>query len=73
MAESKRMKKACKTAVYGKGRRETRGEWLIGAHTQNIATLLSVVTTQRKTRQRCVICLLMRVKARRRVSVMNKA
>ena len=52
MAESKRMKKACKTAVYGKGRREARGEWLIGTHTQNIANLLSIVTTQNKTKVR---------------------
>ena len=29
------MKKVCKTALYGKitERRETGGEWLIGAHT----------------------------------------
>ena len=60
--------KACKTALYGeiKERRQTGGEWLIGAHTQNIPYLL-LVTTQDK-RQRRIRCLLMRVKAPRRES-----
>ena len=46
-----------------KGRRETRSEWLIGVHTQNIP-YLSIVTTQHNTRQRHLRRLLMRVKAR---------
>ena len=53
-----------------KERREPRGrggDWgvkrLIGAHTQNIY-YLSTVTTQHKSRQRCVRRLLMRIKAR---------
>ena len=33
-----------------KGRRETRSEWLIGVHTQNIP-YLSIVTTQHNTTQ----------------------
>ena len=34
----KQRKKPCKTALHGKikERREAGGEWLIGAHTQNI-------------------------------------
>ena len=50
------------TASYGKIN-ERRGEWLIGANTQNIP-YLSFVATQHKTRQRRVRRLLMRVKAR---------
>ena len=50
------------TASYGKINKR-RGEWLIGANTQNIP-YLSVVATQHKTRQRRVRRLLMRVKAR---------
>ena len=38
------------TALYGKIK-ERRGEWLIGANTQNV-TYLSIVATQRNTRQR---------------------
>ena len=55
------------TALYGKIKecRETGGEWLIGANTQNIRHL-SIVATQYKTRQRCKRRLLTRVKARRR-------
>ena len=47
----KRKKKACETALYGKikERRETKGEWLTGVHTQNVLYLL-IVTTQNKTR-----------------------
>ena len=58
-------KKAFKTALYGeiKDRRETKSEWLIGVHTQNIL-YLSIVTTQHSIRQRRVRRLLMRVKAR---------
>ena len=45
------------TALHGKikERRETGGEWLIGANTQNIL-YLSIVATQYKTRQRRVRC-----------------
>ena len=46
--------------------KERRGEWLTGVNTQN-KPYLSVIATQHKTRQRYVKCLLMRVKARRRV------
>ena len=44
--------KACKTALYGeiKERRQTGGEWLIGAHTQNIPYLLLVTTQDKKTK-----------------------
>ena len=52
------------TALYGKIKK-SRGEWLIGANTQNIP-YLSIVATQDKIRQRRVRRLLMRVKARRR-------
>ena len=38
------------TALYGKIK-ERKGEWLIGANTQNIL-YLSVVATQHKARQR---------------------
>ena len=57
-------KKAFKTALYGeiKDRRETKSEWLIGEHTQNVL-YLSIVTTQHSIRQRRVRRLLMRVKA----------
>ena len=51
------------TALYGKIK-ESRGEWLIGANIQN-EPYLSIVTTQHKTRQRRVRCLLMRGKVRR--------
>ena len=53
-------------ALYGKikERRETGGEWLIGANTQNIP-YLSIIATQHKTRKRRVRRLLMRVKASR--------
>ena len=40
------------TAFYGK-MKERKGEWLIGANTQN-ALYLSIVATQHKTRQRHV-------------------
>ena len=53
------------TALYGKIK-ERRGEWLIGANTQNVP-YLSIVGTQHKTRQRRVKLLLIRVKAHRRV------
>ena len=53
------------TAFYGKIK-ERRGEWLIGANKQNVA-YLSMVATQHKIRQRCVRCLLISVKAHRRV------
>ena len=49
------MKKACKTALYGKKEeRDTRGEWLIGAHTQNIGILPFNCnnTIQNKTKSR---------------------
>ena len=39
------------TALYGKIK-ERKGEWLIGASTQNLL-YLSIVATQHKTRQRC--------------------
>ena len=39
------------------------GEWIIGANTQN-KPYLSIVATQYKTRQRCVMRLLIGVKAR---------
>ena len=38
------------TALYGKIK-ERKGEWLIGANTQNVL-YLSIVATQLKTRQR---------------------
>ena len=63
-------KNSCKAALFGKTekKRETGGEWLIGAHTQNNFNInLSVVTTQQKTGQRRVGRLLMRVKSCRRV------
>ena len=53
------------TVLYGKIK-ERRGEWLIGANTQNVPYL---VATQYKTRQRHVWRLVMRVKARRRAAV----
>ena len=40
------------TALYGKIK-ERKGEWLIGASTQNLFSL-SIVATQDKTRQRRV-------------------
>ena len=40
------------TALYGKTK-ERKGEWLIGANTQNLL-YLSIVATQHKTRQRRV-------------------
>ena len=43
--------------------KKTKGEWLIGVHIQNII-YLSIVTTQHKTRERRVRCLLVRIKAR---------
>ena len=54
------------TALYGeiKENRETGGEWLIGANTQDIP-YFSIVATQDKTRQRRVRRLLMRVKTRK--------
>ena len=55
------------TALYGKIK-ERRGEWLIGANTQNVPYLV-IPATQHKTRQRRVRRLLIRVKACRRVSV----
>ena len=62
------------TTLYGKIKesRETGGEWLIGANTQNIL-YLPIVATQHKTRQRRVWRILMRVTARRRVLIMDKA
>ena len=70
----KKENKACKTALYGKinERREAKGEWSIGVHTQNVL-YFSIVTTQHKTRLRHVRCLLMRVKARRRALIVGKA
>ena len=41
------------TALYGKIK-ERKGEWLIGASTQNLL-YLSIVATQHKTRQRRVL------------------
>ena len=52
------------TALYGKIK-ERRGEWLIGANTQNVP-YFSIVAIQHKTRQRRVRRLLIRVKARSR-------
>ena len=52
-------------ALYGKIK-ERRGEWLIGANTQNVP-FLSIVPTQHQTRQRRKKRLLIRVKARRLV------
>ena len=54
------------TALYGKIK-ERKGEWLIGASTQNLL-YLSIVATQRKTKQRRV-----GMQARRRVLIMDKA
>ena len=48
------------TALYGKIKNR-KGEWLIGANTQNLL-YLSIVTTQHRTRQRRV----------RRVLIMGK-
>ena len=56
--------KSMQTALYGK-KEERRGEWLIGANTQN-GPYLSIVATQHKTRQRRVRRLLIGVKAHRR-------
>ena len=53
------------TALYGKIK-ERKGEWLIGASTQNLL-YLSIVATQHKTRQRRVRRVLIIGKARRRV------
>ena len=52
------------TALYGKIK-ERRGEWLIGANTQNVP-YFSIVAIQNKTRQRRVRRLLIRVEARSR-------
>ena len=53
--------KNMQTALYGKIK-ERKGEWLIGANTWNVR-YLSIVTAQRKTRQRRVLIM---DKARRR-------
>ena len=47
--KQKERKKTCKTVLYSKikERRETGGEWLIGAHTQNCNN-----ATQEKTKVR---------------------
>ena len=66
MAQNKRKKKSMQTALYGKIKYR-RGEWLIGANTQNVF-YLSIVATQHKTRQRRVRRLLIR-----RVLMMAKA
>ena len=50
------------TALYGKIK-ERKGEWLIGANTQNVL-YLSIVATQHKTRQRRVRRILIIGKAR---------
>ena len=42
------------TALYGKIK-EKKGKWLIGASTQNLL-YLSIVATQRKTKQKRVRC-----------------
>ena len=55
------------TALYGK-MKERKGEWLIGASTQNLL-YISIVATQHKTRQRRV----WRVRSVRRILVMGKA
>ena len=55
------------TALYGKIK-ERRGEWLIGANTQNVP-YLSTVATQHNTRKRRVRRLLIRVKPHRRPGV----
>ena len=52
------------TALYGKIK-ERKGEWLIGASTQNLL-YLSIVATQHKTKQRHVLII---GKARRCASV----
>ena len=52
------------TALYGKIK-ERKGEWLIGASTQNLL-YLSIVETQHKTKQRHVLII---GKARRCASV----
>ena len=54
-------------ALYGKIK-ERRGEWLIGANTQNVP-YLSIVAIQHETRQRRVRRLLISVKARRLAGV----
>ena len=56
------------TNLYGKTK-EWRGEWLIGANTQNVP-YFSIVATQHKTRQRWVRRLLIRVS---RVLIIGKA
>ena len=43
------------TALYGKIK-ERKGEWLIGASTQNLL-YLSIVATQHKTKQRPARCI----------------
>ena len=60
-------------AIYGKIKeiRQTCGEWLTGANTQNIP-YFSIVATKYKTRQRRVRRLLMRIQARRCVVMMGK-
>ena len=69
----KKREKVCKTALHGKmkERRETWGEWLIGAHVQNIPYLLTV-TTQHNTRERHIKHLLIRVNVHRHVLVKGK-
>ena len=52
------------TALYGKIK-ERRGEWLIGANTQNVPYLSILSTQQNKTRQRRARRLLISIKARR--------
>ena len=56
--------KKVETSENKKEVRTTKGEWLIGVHTQSVLYLF-IVTKQHKTRQRHVRRLLMRVKARR--------
>ena len=51
------------TALYGKIK-ERKGEWLIGANTQNVL-YLSIVATQHKTRQRRIRRVLIIGKVRR--------
>ena len=58
------------TALYDKIK-ERKGEWLIGANTQNMP-YLSIVTTQHKRRQRRVRHLLIRIKARRCASAQTR-
>ena len=44
--------------------RAMKDEWLIGVYAQNVL-YLSIVTTQHKTKQRRLKCLLKRIKARK--------